>query len=254
MKKHRGLFLAFGLLGLLGMLPQAADAGTITMTISWSGGSITIKPGTAFAQTGSSNTQLTVNTSALNNTLKTDHVNLSFSGLGASTQNGSLAYPTSGLLSENGTIAYAANGGTINTVSISTSLSGFTAPTGTGTIDSSTTVNMQQTNAGDSQGASTSYNNSTVTTFSPYTSTGSTNQTPAFTPVMKSVGTVASGYELDNSATIKLTAGQDQFSVATQLTAQSVPEPTSIILMLTSMPLPLVVMGLIRRRRRAVAA
>lgn len=253
MKKHRGLFLAFGLLGLLGMLPQAADAGTITMTISWSGGSITIKPGSSFAQTGSNNTQLTVNTTALNNTLKTDGVNLSFSGLNASTQNGSLAYPTSGLLTEGGTAAFAANGGSINTVTISTVLSGFTAPTGTGSVDSSTTVNMQQTNKGDSQGASTSYNGSTVTTFPTYVSTGPQNQAPGIPTVIKGVGTVASGYELDNSATIKLTAGQDQFSVATQLTGQSVPEPASIILMLTSMPLPLVVMGLIRRRRRAVA-
>ncbi len=254
MKKHRGLFLAFGLLGLLGLLPQAANAGTITMTISFTGHTITIQPGSSFAQTGSSNTQLTVNTTALNNTLKTDGVNLSVSGLNASTQNGSLVYPTSGLLTEGGTVAFADNKGSIDTITISTVLSGFTAPTGNGTIDSSTTLNMQQTNKGDSQSSSTSYNSATVTTFPTYSSTGPTNQTPSFTPVMKGVGTVSSGYELDNSATIKLTAGQDQFSVATQLTAQSVPEPTSIVLMLTSMPLPLVVMGLIRRRRRAVAA
>ena len=56
---------------------------------------------------------------------------------------------------------------------------------------------------------------------------------------------------MHNSATINLTAGSNQFSVAARFNANAVPEPASIIMMLTGMPLPLVVMGLLRRRRAA---
>jgi hypothetical protein len=45
------------------------------------------------------------------------------------------------------------------------------------------------------------------------------------------------------------TGTTDQFAVAATLSA--VPEPASLILMLTGLPLPLVVVGLLRRRAAA---
>lgn len=253
MKKHRGLFLALGLLGLLGLMSQTAHAGTLTMVISTSGGSITITPTGPYVLTGASNESFTVNTDKINGILKTDGVNLAFSSLSANTQGSTpgVYYPTSGTLTEGGTLGYANNSGTINSLTVSTSISGYSAPTGTGTLNSTSTALFTNTAAGNTQMWSTSYQTTTETSHT-FTSTGQASQSLNSPTYMNKVGTIAQNYGLDNSSTITLSKGTDVFGVSTVLTA-AVPEPTSIVLMLTSMPLPLVVMGLIRRRRRAMA-
>ncbi len=251
MKKHRGLFLAFGLLGLLGLLPQTAHAGTLTMVVSWSGGSLTITPTSPDVQAGASSDSFNVTTTALNGDLKKAGVNLSFTNLSANTQGaGSTYFPTSGTVNESGTVAYAANGGTHSSVMISTSISGFSAPTGTGIVNSTSSALFTNANAGATQMWSTSYQGATETSHT-FTANGTSPQSLNSPTITNNIGAIASGYSLDNSATISLTKGTDVFGVSTVMSA--VPEPTSIVLMLTSMPLPLVVMGLIRRRRRAVA-
>jgi len=71
----------------------------------------------------------------------------------------------------------------------------------------------------------------------------------------------AAGYAITSKLVITMTGNgsasnnsTDVFSNTTTLTASSIPEPASMVLFLTGMPLPLVVLGLLRRRRRAVVA
>jgi hypothetical protein len=45
-------------------------------------------------------------------------------------------------------------------------------------------------------------------------------------------------------------ASTDQITVSTKFVS-AIPEPASLVMMLTGMPLPLVVLGLLRRRRAA---
>jgi len=69
----------------------------------------------------------------------------------------------------------------------------------------------------------------------------------------------AAGFALTSSLVITMTGNgnamnnsTDVFSTTTTLNA-AVPEPASMVMFLTGMPLPLVVLGLLRRHRRAVA-
>jgi hypothetical protein len=248
MKKHRGLVWAVGLAAMIGFMAGDARAGTITMTVSGPGFSVPITPGSPFAQAGSSNTSLTVNTAALNAFLAANGSGYTFSDLGATSNYPGAPNPAGAQLSETGTAVLSGPG--TNVITISTVLDGYTAPTGTGSVRSTSTANFTNTAAGDTQASSTSYNGGPVAAFL-FTATGTSPDSPALPPVTTPVGTVSSGFSLDNSTTITLSHSKDQFTVSTVLTATGVPEPASLVMMLTGMPLPLVVLGILRRRRAA---
>jgi len=66
-------------------------------------------------------------------------------------------------------------------------------------------------------------------------------------------------YSMTNTLAIGLTASAtanvtDQFGLSGTVTASAIPEPASIVMMLTSMPIPLAIVGFLRRRRRAAAS
>ena len=46
----------------------------------------------------------------------------------------------------------------------------------------------------------------------------------------------------------------DGFTGSVRVTGTAVPEPASMVMFMTGMPLPLVLVGLLRRRRRAAVA
>ena len=135
MKKHRGLFLALGFAALVSMTGREANAGTLTIVLSWSSGTLTITPTSLFAQTGSTNGSLTANTSQVNNFLSTHGADFTFSGLQANSNNLTGGAATGAVLTEGGTVVLGTGTGDTS-VSITTTQSGFSIPSGTGTLAS----------------------------------------------------------------------------------------------------------------------
>jgi hypothetical protein len=263
MRKHRGLIWVLALSAVIGFSAGEARAGTITMVISWTGHTVTVTPGSAFALAGSTNNSLQVDTTALNTFLAANGSAYQFSNLGASSDYPGQPNPTGGTLNETGTALMNPGATGATAITVNTTLTGYTQPTGPGgSVASSATAIYTNTAAGDSQNANGSWaiptgaalvNSPTITFVSP----GGMSVPPFSASNTTPVPTItAAGYDLDNHATISLTPSStavvsDQFGVAVKLIT-AVPEPASLVLMLTSMPLPLVVVGLLRRRRRAV--
>jgi len=265
MTRHRGLFLALGFCALIGLTARESRAGGITMTLSWTSGgpqsltfSSTPSP-SLYVLTGSSNTQLLVNLNTVNNYLMTHGSNITFSALGSQSNfPGGVPVATQSTLGENATAVLTGSSPTGATaITIATSETGFTAPGGNGTLTSLPSLAFNNVATG-TLTSSSSYNGGSTT---PYVSTSTgpslNGGTPPSAPTSMGVGTIGSGYTLDNSMTIDMTGstpGTGTFtnaSVTGTLNGTAVPEPASLIMMLTGMPLPLVVLGLLRRRRAA---
>lgn len=260
MKKHRGLFLGLGLAALLALSVREGRAETITMTIVTNGHTIVVTGSLVSSQTS---TNFQVNTTNLNNLLTADGSAYQFSALGATSDWPGTTGSQGGSLSTSGGlyIPTTATGAT-GPLTITTTEDGFTAPTGpNGTLVSTETANFTNVPTGGTETYQSGFG-PLPTTLTLYptpplsaTSSGTTanNWSPSAT---NSVGNVPSPYALGNTLTINLTqntAAQAQlgFSGAAQIFATTVPEPMGLVMMLTGMPLPLVVVGLLRRRLRA---
>jgi hypothetical protein len=262
MTRHRGLFLALGFCALIGLTAQESRAAGITMTITWSSGSLSFNSLTAspYVNSASSATTLIVNTNAVDGYLSSHGSNVTFSSLGAqSNYPGGVPVATQATLSENGqALLSGTTTGGATAITVATSETGFTTPSGSpGTLTSLPSLSFNNVATG-SFTSNSSYN---ATNTTPYvsTSTGpSLNPgTPPSAPTSMGVGTIVSGYSIDNSGTIDMTGSTPgsgtytNFSVSATVSAAAVPEPASLIMMLTGMPLPLVVLGILRRRRAA---
>jgi hypothetical protein len=94
----------------------------------------------------------------------------------------------------------------------------------------------------------------TATPILSFASTGAGPNSHSLDISAAATGAVA-GYTLANSDVLSMKGSSlgatDQFTVASRFTARAIPEPASLVMMLTGMPLPLVVLGLLRRRRAA---
>lgn len=259
MTRHRGFFLALGFCALIGLAAPESRAAGITMTLTWTGGSLSFDSLTAspYVLPGSSATSLLVNTNAVNGFLASHGAAFTVSALGAQSNfPGGVPVATQATLTENGTVVLSGSSGA-TAVTISTVQSGFTAPGGSGTLTSLPSLAFNNVATG-SLTSSSSYN-ATVTT--PYaqtsTGTGLNGGSPLAAPTSMGIGTIASGFSLDNTAVVDMTGSTPgagtytNFSVSATLSGAAIPEPASIIMMLTGMPLPLVVLGLLRRRRAA---
>jgi hypothetical protein len=253
MKKHRGLCLGLGLAALLALSTTEASAGPITLVLTYSGGSTTIVSGGPGSQTGSTANNFTANTATVNGDIGS--TGLTFSGIqGLSNNPGAASGAT---LNLSGGVSYSGTG--TGTITITLYQTGFTIPSGPGTLVSSSGANYNSA-MGSTQMSYSALNNAatyvgaTPTPTSMYTATTSGVQALS-NGTGTSVGVTANpaGYTLVDTTTITLkgAGAVDGFSDNAKFTA--VPEPASIIMMLTGMPLPLVVMGLLRRRRVAAA-
>lgn len=250
MKKHRGLFLALGLAALMGLSAREARAENVTLVLSWTGHSLTIDQFSPFALAGSTADSLNVDTTSptgLNNFLATHGSAFTFTSLSASSNNP--GDPTGSVLRETGAAVLSQAGDT--TIMVNSFQDGFTSPNGSGTLRSTSTANY--TNVSPGTTTTQSSLDATLTPMAVYMSTGIVNNSHSngLGDTAAATGSVA-GYTLDNSATITLagsiaTTPTDQFAVAA--TFNTVPEPASLVMMLTGVPLPLVVVGLLRRRR-----
>ncbi len=142
-------------------------------------------------------------------------------------------------------------GTTAAVLSIDTVQGGFLSPTGTGGTLVSTAGGSYNTASGslsytsDYQGANSPTLAFTVAGTNAYSAT--TGSVP--------IGTVPTGFELSNHFLINLNQAPNTFLGGVggvQVNAVTVPEPASIVTMMTGISLPLVaVFGLIRRRRSA---
>jgi hypothetical protein len=255
MMRHRGLSLGLALAALLGLSAQKANAAPMTLTV--------LLDGTEIFTTSGNDTSVTANVTVLNASLA--GTGYTFSNLG-----GSSNFPGSNTLAVGGFIADSGNlsreGGTGGVLTIIVTEDGFTAPAGGfgANLFSSPTATFAGTTAG------TSFQTD-MGTFTPGgggASVSTAEQTLASngTPGDSHSVTVSTGipsyvtpYTLALTQTISLTQ-RSTISAATDSIGGTVtvlavvPEPASLIMMVTGMPLPLVVMGLLRRRRAAAAA
>jgi hypothetical protein len=260
MTRHRGLFFALGFCALIGLPAQQSRAAGITMTLTWSGGSLSfssVPSPSLFVLTGSSDTLLLVNTNAVNGFLHSHGSAITFSSLGASSDfPGGTPVPTEATLGESGSAVLSGTSGA-TAITVTTSETGFTAPGGSGTLTSLPSLGFTNVATG-SLTSSSSYD---ATSTAPYasTSTGAALNpgAPPSAPTSTAIASIVSGFSMGNSAIIDMTGStpgtgtHTDFSVSATLSGQAIPEPASLILMLTGMPLPLVVLGLLRRRRAA---
>jgi hypothetical protein len=249
MKKHRGLFLALGLTALLGLSAREVRAEAITMTVSVTGAAAAF-PVDTIANTTNPDAYTIADLTALNAYLTANHSEYQFRTLGG--QSNITTATTQGQLNVSGTIISNGVGGTNAGLTLIESETGFTAPTGpSGTLTSTATANLtNQTSPG--QISSSAYDNTgppvVHAVAGPYSvpTTGGMATAPV-SPVMSS-------YMLTNTISFTLGLGTattpivNGFSTTATITS-AVPEPASLVMMLTSLPVPLVVVGWLRRRR-----
>jgi len=264
MNKHRGRFLALGLMALIGFMASEARAANLVLTV-YSGTGTT---GTViYTQTGGTTT-----VNAIVNTLNSDLAShgfgaYTFSNLGASSNNPGTSGPVGGFILTSGNMNVATSGSGAGTpITIAVTEGGFQAPSGNS--GASLFDSGQANYAGTTPASTTAHSGSFSDSSSPPVAATVT------LPVLTSNGTQsdtheASGsmvlppyvtpYTLTTISTVSLvanpngTGGSVGINDKVSVIAAAVPEPASLVVMLTGMPLPLVVLGLLRRRRRAAA-
>jgi len=248
MMKHRGLLLALGLTALLGLSARETRAANMTLEV--------IYGGSTFTFTGTQNA-VSPSLTVLNGDLVGS--GYTFTGIGGSSNNGFST--SSAFVTDSGTLQFT-SGGTNGPLTIVVTQGGFTAPA------SGASNTMMSTQGATFTGTTAASSQSDVGNF---TDSGAVNQNLPTSPStlfgttsMSQIANATAGlpayaipFTLTTTTTINLTAassaspGNDVFTSTVQVMAQVVPEPASMIMMLTGMPLPLVVMGLLRRRRAA---
>lgn len=260
MRKHRAIALVLGLAALCGLLAsEARAAATISMTITLGNGD-TIDVDT-FRTGGSATDYGVVNLALLNSTLASDGSAYTFTAFGGGSNNAGTS--TQGQLTMTGGIEIlSTNTNTDTALTINETEGSFTAPSGkTGTLQSASSATFANQAAGPGQTATSDYN--TITT-SPYSvnskgvndTSGEGNQTSTSIPAW------VTPYSLSNSLSFSLVPQTgldvtDQYGLTATvntLAIAAVPEPSSVVLVLSSMPVGIGLAGYLRRRQRAATA
>jgi hypothetical protein len=240
MQKHRGLLMSLVVGALLGFGNNQAEAGSLTFDFYYNGTLIdTVTNPTGGVVSGQT-------LGGVNTALHNAHSAYSLTQLTA----------TFNTVGDNVTLATAANlkivagtnltTGTFKIVAVE---SDILTPTGmTGTLNSAFSGTYTSIKVGTS-----SFYGDYLSTATP-TLSGNAATSPAFSDTSpdQSVSMVVPGYSLSNTTTFaglsKVTGATVGATGTVSLTA--VPEPSSVVMLLTGMPLPLgIVFGLIRRRR-----
>lgn len=237
MQRHRGLLLGSAMAALLGFMGSQAQASTVTISVDLGGTVI-------YSTTGA------VNITALNTDLKNAGSAYQFAPNGLTATATGTA--TTAGLSSSGSVSVISTGSTTPTLSVDVVETGILAPTGfKGSLAGSASDTYTQVPSG-STSFYGDYNTTTVTPTFTLAAAGTNGGGTTF-PAAPVAGPVVSGYSLSNHFVISLSSatatskGTDAFSGGVVLT--TVPEPASVVMLLTGMPLPLaIVFGLIRRR------
>jgi len=259
MLTHRRLFLSLALSALVGLIATSgARAESISMTITGGGGPILVD---TFI-TGGATSQFygNVDISLLNTALATAGYAYQFTALGGgSNWAGTLIQGTMNV--SGGLSIIPGVGGSFTDMTITETEAGFTDPSslGPGILMSSSTGNFTNQAAGAGHSASSKFNVTSTPTYTVLSTGLAVNPGVNSGPVSTGVGPpVPTLYMLTNVIHFGLTPSAssvvtDSFGVTATITAQSVPEPATLVMMLMGIPLPLVVLGLLRRRRLAQA-
>jgi len=255
----------------MGLSGGQAHAGTLTAILSWGGGAgqqLTITGG-PFATLATNNgvESLTFNTTALNAYLSTHGSGLTYQSGSGIADNEPSATTTAALVS-NGTLVLRNPGAT--TMTVTAFMTDFTSPmpqttlssTGSGTFVGSATgdnssftswYNSNNTAPTTSSGAGiVSAGPATTTVTTGGAGTNPTSTTPPGGSSNSALGFSAT-FSLTNQEVISLTRTGNVVATAyggeTIVLGSIVPEPASIVMMLTGMPVPLIVLGMLRRRK-----
>jgi hypothetical protein len=238
MRRHRGFLYGLAFMALSGLMANRADAGSITLSVDLGG--VTIFTATSVAPDQSVSAVLT----AVNTALGSHGSAYRFTGLSAQSN---YTGGADGSLQTTFQLNTSGAGTTAAVLSIDTTQSGFLAPVGpSGTLVSTAggsfnTATGSLSYTSDFQGAPT------PTLVFPVSGTNSYSGTTGSIPV----GSVPSGYELSNHFLISLTKSTSSFLGGTGgvIVTAAIPEPASMVMLLTGLPVPLVFMGLLRRRK-----
>jgi len=249
-KTHHRFILGLGLTALFGLSTPDANAGPMSLTV--------LLNGTPIYNVTGGNQSVSANIASLNAALGSS--GYTFASLsGASNFPGTIG-ATGGYISDAGNVSLAATG-TGGSLEIIVNQSGFTAPASgaSNTLFSAETSNYSGTTTASNQTYAGNFTSGAVTETTP-TLTQTSNGTAADSHATgNSVGvpTYVTSYGLTSTTVIDLHVGatsraNNVFTGKTSVVATgTVPEPASLVMMVTGMPLPLVVMGLLRRRRAA---
>lgn len=257
MLEHRRLVLSLALVVLVGLVGSQARAETISMTISGPGGVILVDT----FLTGGSDSQhygnvLLNGAGSLNAALAAAGYAYQFTALGGgSNWSGD---PSQGNLTLSGGVVIPKGAGGFTTMTITETEDNFTDPHGpTGTLKSSSTGNFTNQVAGAGHDASSAFNATSTPTYSVLATTagGAPGPDPEGNSASVGVAPVPTLYTLTNTITFSLTPSgtadvSDSFGVTATITS-AVPEPASLIMVLSGMPVPLMLIHLMRRRAAA---
>jgi len=253
MTKLRSLFFGLAMSALVGLTGSQARAESISMTIDTTSATILVD----LVATPGATTYVVdaAGLASINSSLAAAGSEYAFISLG-----GSSNFPgnsTQGQLIVTGEIHSIVGGGSDSLLKITESESDFTSPTGaSGILRSSSTGNFTNQPSGGGHTAWSAFNATPTSTYSVLSATTDPNGAAGAASV--GVAPVSTLYSLKNVITFGLAAAStndivDSFGVTATIGSVTVPEPASLVVFLTGMPLPLVVVGLLRRRRRAVA-
>jgi len=225
-------------MALTGLMANRADAGSITLSVDLNG--VVIFTATSSAPDQSVSASLV----AVNTALGAHGSAYRFTALSAQSN---FTGGSDSSLETNFQLNTSGAGTTAAVLSIDTVQSGFLSPTGPEGVAVSTaggsynTANGSLSYTSDYQGANT------PTLVFPVADTNSYSGTTGGIPI----GDVPSGYQLSNHFLISLSKGPAVFLGGTGgiVVTTAVPEPASMVMLLTGLPVPLVFMGLLRRRK-----
>jgi hypothetical protein len=253
MSKLRGLFFSLGLVAMTGLMAGDVRAETLTLSV-YAGLDTTVAP--IYSVTGTNATGVTAAVGTLNTDLAgAGYSAYSFTNLGGSSDNpGSMS--TGAYILTTGILTVTSGGSGASTpITVVLTEGGFTLPPNSSSLSDTATSNVG--GASDSSQISTGMftDNAGTTTTTPTgmlgTSGGTeTTTTPLATYVTPFTLTSVTTLSLDPSSSSL--PGSNGFSQKVFTGAgTAVPEPASLVMMLTGMPLPLVLLGLLRRRAAA---
>jgi hypothetical protein len=274
MARHRTRFLILALSALIGLAASEAKAGYI---INISITDVTTSTTTAFSVAQGSAEDTTnpaqpnaINTITVGGAFNTAGTGLSLTGLNSVTNNPGTSMATISIGGTASVVSGVSSSSDTYLVVITVSQTSFTSPTGAGaSLSDSTSSSISATTgkAGDMQKIQSWYQPANTNTVGGPATAGigyalpatSTNMSFSSPTESTGVSVAPTPYALIDQVTIQITGNdsnpnaKDVFTGTTTLTA-AIPEPASIVLMLTGMPLPLAIVGLLFRRRRAAAA
>jgi hypothetical protein len=264
MKKHRGLLLALSLAAIMGLM--ASEARAATMTLSVYSGNSTALANQIFTISGTA-TQVTA--TGVNAALATHGFSAyTFGSLGGSSNLG-VTGATTGQLGMAGNLSVdttAGNTGADTPITIVVTESGFTVPL-SAVFNTLAQTSQANYNTASITGSSTTTHSGiftdstsptpiTVTTSIGPLNPSNTGVSQTGGQTSKPIPTYVTPYTLTSQTLVSLSPAPGSTTGQVQLTnnllvSAAIPEPASLVLMLTGMPLPLVVLGLLRRRRAA---